>query len=189
MGRVNINLYPGSRGEENKIRKFIFQYFPYVFAGVVGVVILNILLAGITIILSLPYRQLSKKWRKIESAVAGIDSLKRELDTLRSREDKYKSFLQRPFEVAHILADIFSALPRNIWFDEISFKDGEIKLSGYVVEWKMSPSASFDKFIKNLRKEAYFSTYFPLITPRSQRNVNIAGKKAMRFELECRSSK
>jgi len=186
MGKVKINLYPYQDRQENKYLGIMVQYAPFVLLGAGGLILLNIIIFLFTSWLSFPYHRLNKEWKELQPKVEDISSLKKELDDLKLKKKLYMSLVTYKVDISHALADVYASLPKNIWFDRISFHEDTITLVGYAVKWKQFPFASIDRFIKKLRKSEYFSKVFSRINLRSSRRVDLYGRIVMKFEIECK---
>ncbi len=184
--KIQINLYPYQQKEENKYLTIMEKYAPFVLLGGVGLILFNIIIFLLTSWLSFPYRNLSKEWKQLQPKVEQINSLKKELENLELKKKIYTSLVTYKVDISHALADVYDSLPKNIWFDNINFDEDKIIFVGYAVLWKESPLASIDKFIKRLKKTEYFSKIFCHIHLRSSRKIELYGKEAMKFEVECK---
>jgi Tfp pilus assembly protein PilN len=189
MKNIEINLYPYQIKQEKEFIKLIRKLFPVVFLGVAIALALNIVLFVISGVYRLPYNSLNNKWEKLRPQVAGVTSLRDELTSLDKELTSYRDLLKHKVEAAHVLADIYSSLPKNIWLGKIDLKGETMEFIAYVVEWKEDYSVSVNKFIKQLQKEPYFSTIFSNIRLKSQRKQYFSGIEIVRFEVECNSSK
>lgn len=188
MKRIKINLYPHKRTSDKRFIQFIERYLPLVFLALIILFAVNGILFIVTIGARGFYNTLDKKWVEIRPQAGQIDALKKELVSLKEKKKMYLDLIVPKVDPAHICADIFTSLPRNIWLGEMSCNSERLSFAGYVVKLKEDYLLSIDTFIKNLQKQQYFSSVFKNIRLMSSRKTKISGREIMKFEVLCARS-
>ena len=149
MKRININLY--NRGGKKEYELFVFakRFLPQAFSLLLIFVAINVFLLIMNGFYDINRKALTAKWNKVLPQWQRIVSLKNEIASLGSEVAAYRDLCSVGSEASRILSDIYSALPKNIWFRYVYFSQNAISLSGYVVKWRKGYLASVDEFIKN----------------------------------------
>ena len=189
MKKIEINLYPYQVKSDKRIFNILRQFAPYIVLGCAVIIVINIILFIVIGFAHIPYGSLTKEWQELRPQAASIETLKRDVTDLKAKQGVYKELLTYKVEMSHLLADLFAALPKNIWLTEAHFKDDSFNLSGYAVYWKESPLTSIDKFIKNLKREEYYTVTLPHINLATTRKMDFHGKDVVKFEIQCSHSK
>jgi len=188
MKKIEINFCSYSDPKNKKFSQILEKYFPFVFLGAIGLVLVNIIIA-VTIVLSqLPLKNLNEEWARVKPQSEAIGELQSEVDAFRLLEQEYTGLIFKKMELSRVFSDIFTVLPKNIWFGDIVLKKETIEITGYVVEWKEDFSSSITKFITNLQAQEYFQKIFKDINPKGRKIKDLYEKKIMRFEVECKGS-
>ncbi len=187
MKIIRINLHPLREKKEQKTFTMLKKYFPYVFAAFFCLAGINIILLIFTGFYRLPHEKLKKEWQSLTPQVKEILSLKEEVDALNKEKTEYKSLFKKDILISRIFADIQSALPKNIWFEQIKIEKGEINFVGYVVKLNEDYLVSLDSFIKELKKKKYFTGIFPRgnINLKTTRKAKVSGVRVVKFEIGC----
>jgi len=185
MRKIEINLYPYSSSEK-KIDVLIEKYFPFVFLGFLFLFLMNILLFFLNGFITFPLKKIKQKWEKISPQIEKLNNLKREINKLKIKKADLESFYQERVSISHIFADIFKALPKNMWLEKIAYSNRELFLSGYVVKWEKEYLATIDAFIKNLKKEEYFSKIFKNLALKDTRKTEYRGREVTYFILQAK---
>jgi Tfp pilus assembly protein PilN len=186
--KININLYPYKAQEnQGKFMDLLEKYFPFAFIGGIGAVMLNVVLLFFAMVSVMPYQALQKKWERDTPAVRKIDSLRKDNAGLSNKQKRLGELTTPGTAVSRIMADVYRALPENIWLDSVAFSDKSFVFSGNAVKWKEEEyMVSLDKFMKNLRSQEYFVSRFSTIDLKSSRKAEFTGRQIMRFEIECK---
>jgi hypothetical protein len=87
--------------------------------------------------------------------------------------------------MADIFEDIFSSLPKNIWFNNISLKKDILDIRGYVVKLDEDYLVSLEKFINNLKAKQNFSSRFKKINIKDSQKNDFHGAEVLEFYIEC----
>jgi Tfp pilus assembly protein PilN len=186
MKRITINLHPLHHKEEDRIYATIAKYIPYVFLGLIGLVVVNIFLFLLVSLSRLGYKSAAEQWKTFSPQVETVTALKKEVEALTAERNEYSGLFAARVETSRMLADIFASLPKNIWLERIEFNNDNLNFSGYVVRWKEDYLVSLDKFIKNMGKSEYFSTVFKEISLKNSRKNNLHNVEVVRFVIECK---
>lgn len=188
MKKIIINLLPSRGGETaDKILGVVFKYIPFVFLALVVSVLLNIFLFPVGSFSQLRYKKMEAEWKKLEPEAKAVAALKEEVQALQSVKDEYRKLFSGDTKISRLFADLFAALPKNIWLEQITFQGKELSLSGCVVKWKEEYLLSLDKFIKNLNKSEYFSTVFKdKISLKNSRKSTFSNVEIVKFQIECK---
>ncbi len=185
MRKIEINLYPFSSSRK-KVDVLIEKYFPFIFLGFLFLFLINLLLFFLNGFVSFPLKKLEQRWEKVSPQIEKLNGLKREINKLKIRNSDLENFYQNRVFISHIFADIFKALPKNMWLEKIAYSNRRLFLSGYVVKWKEEYLATIDTFIKNLKKEEYFSKIFKNLALKDTRKTEYRGREVTYFILQAR---
>lgn len=189
MKKIDINLYPSTIKGDKRISQLMSNYFPFALLAFCGIIIINIILFIFTGLSSISYTRVEKKWQKVSGPAQELVFLKKEVKFLKEKQRNYNELLSLHVDVSHICGDIYTALPKSIWLEEIKFREGSLKITGYAVRWKEDPAISIDKFVKSLKREKYVSSLFDTIGSRGTRKAEFRGREVEKFEVICKSSK
>lgn len=184
MRKIEINLYRHGIEEEHKAISFMETYFPLAFAGLALLLAINLLFFIITGVAGFTHGRYERKWNAVKEEAARFTVLKKEIDSLQVQREKYMKLFGDPVDISHVLADLYGSFPKNIWVDEIKFKEGTLLVSGYAVRWQQDPLLSIDTLVKNLQQKKYFSSVFPHIGSKGSRKQDFRGVEVIKFEIE-----
>ena len=186
MRKISINLSPQKEDITSAMLQRVVSYTPLV--GVTAVIVLALLLFLQVFIVkqTYAYHGYEKKWRKLESKYNLIKGIKGEIANLKEENQKLKEVATPEHDIVLILGDVFSSLPKNIWFDGLNFKGETINMRGYVAGWNEDYLISLERFINSLREKDYFSSKFSRINIRESVRENYNGVETLKFSIECK---
>lgn len=186
MKKIVINLSPQKENITSEILQRAVSYTPLI--GLIAVIVLAVLLFLQVFIIkqTYVYNGYEKKWAKLESKYNSIERIKGELNNLKEKKQKLKEVATPEHDVVLILGDVFSSLPKNIWFKGLVFKGEAINIRGYVAGWNEDYLISLDGFINSLREKDYFSSKFSRISIKKSTRENYNGVEALKFNIECK---
>ena len=187
MDRININLNPKKENIAQGILENLTSYTPFVGIAVLIVLVLFFLLQLGILKKSHTNHVYSKKWKEWEERSNLIIDLKAEIAKLESEKGAFDSIAEPTYNMPLIFENIFSSLPKNVWFRELSLKENSLNLNGYVVIWQEDPLVSLDSFINLLRQNEYFSSKFIKISIKESPKTRFKTVEVLEFSIECRS--
>ena len=132
------------------------------------------------------YGKYSKKWKERENEYILIRRLKEEISRLEEEKREIKRVVSSEYDIVLILSNIFSSLPKNIWFEELNFEEGIINLKGYVVRWNEDYLISLDRFVNSLCKKEYFFSKFNKVNIKESKRSAFNSLETVKFIIECR---
>jgi len=185
MKKITINLYPFQQGEESLLNKTVAQYIPLFLLALVILVVLNIGAFALANVFEMSRASLANTDKSLVPSVKNIQDLKTELESRVKEKKDYQSISTAQVKIARIMADIYAAMPKNIWLRSFSFDKAAVMLDGAVVKWKEEPIASLDKFIKDLSKKDYFSSQFKSAGVKNYRKGKVQNTETIDFTIEC----
>lgn len=186
MRKISINLSPQKENITSAMLQRAVSYMPLV--GLTAVIVLALLLFLQVFIVkqTYTYNGYEKKWRKWEGKYNLIKSIKGEVTGLKEEKRKLEEVATPEHDIVLILGDIFSSLPKNIWFRGLNFKGETINMRGYVAGWNEDYLISLEGFINSLREKDYFSSKFNRINIRKSARENYNGVETLKFSIECK---
>lgn len=186
MKKIVINLSPQKTKTSNLGLENIIVYTPIV--AISAIVGLGLVLLLHLAVLKQAHSHSSKLkvWKKWESKAKTLGETKQKIAESRTRLDQLAAVLTPKYEMSSVLGDIFSVLPKNIWFKELDFYEKALVIKGYVVKWNQDYLASLDGFIKALRERGYFSSKFNSLSIKGSQKVNFNGLEVLKFTIECK---
>ncbi|NQT28278.1 MAG: PilN domain-containing protein [Candidatus Omnitrophica bacterium] len=186
MRKIAINLSPQKENITSAVLQNLVSYTPLVglTAGVVLVILLflQVFIAKQTY----TYNGYEKKWKKLESKYNLLKGIKEEANNLKEEKENLERVATPEHNVVLILEDIFSSLPKNIWFDGLNFEGEAIDIRGYVAGWNEDYLISLGGFINSLREKDYFSSKFSRINIRKSARESYNGVETLKFSIECK---
>lgn len=184
--RIEINLLPRQKKSMVFFLNLCRNYFSYLTLALLIIVVMNILLfAGIKLT-SVSYKKLTLDLKKLSSSTTNIKNDKAVLDKLLKAKQWYNTFDENNIYASKLLANLFSSLPKDIWFKVIYFNENYLKISGSIVPGNEDYLLSANNFIGSLNKNNYFSHHFKTIKLKKTYPTQIAGVEVMDFVIECR---
>ena len=186
MKKIVINLSPQKEKITSTILQNMVSYTPLV--GVTtGFVLIPILLLQLFIFRqTYEYKNYSGRWKKWENKYNSIKRIKEEISRLKEEKERIEEVVTPEYDIVLILSDVFSSLPKNVWFKELTFKKGSINLKGYVVRWNEDYLISLDRFINSLREKEYFVSRFSKVNIKESKKSTFNGLETTKFIIECR---
>ena len=185
MSKIVINLNPQKEHATSEVMRSIVGYTPLLLlsAGLIFVVI--VLLQLVAFQKTYSYNVYKSKWAQWEDEDRLLKEIKADIARLDAEKLATTQVVTPTYEMAKIFADIFSALPKNIWFSNLSLQGDSLSLQGNVVRWNEDYLASLDKFIEKLRQSQYFSTKFQKLNIKQSQKTNFNGVEVLQFSIEC----
>jgi Tfp pilus assembly protein PilN len=185
MKKITINLYPFQQGEESPLNKVAAQYIPLFLLALAVLVVINIGAFALANVFEMSRASLANTDKSLLPSVKNIQDLKTELETHTKEKKDYQSIAMAQIKMARIMADLYAAMPKNVWLRSFSFDKTSITLDGAVVKWKEEPMASLDKFIKDLNKRDYFASQFQGAGVKNYRKGKAQNTETIDFTIEC----
>jgi len=187
MNKIVIDLNPQKRHPLSAAMQNLISYTPLLGLCVIFGLILVLLLQIIIIRKSYLYRYNTLKWEKRKDEFSQLSEIKKNIRTLSQEKDRLQKLIIPQHEMSRILGGFFSALPKNIWLEKMSFSEGFINLEGNVIKWQEDYLVSLSHFIEALQKEDYFSSKSWKVNIKESRKIKFNGLEVLNFIIECRS--
>lgn len=190
---IDINLIPGKKSQGlGNVGGFNFSLL-----NVKMLLISIIALYGVDIFVSSHFdsklEELTQKenairseQRKVSGKLRNLAKVKKEVENLNKQEivlakkiDVIKKIVdkrQNPFKVLKYIAE---NTPKDIWLNELEFKDNKLKLLGNSKSWK-----SIGKFLENLKTSIFFNTNISYKEPEGVEKT-FKGQRVEVFEIEA----
>ena len=185
MKKITINLYPFQRGEESPLNKIVARYKPLLLLALAVLTVINIGAFALANIFEMSRASLANTEKSLAPSVKNIQGLKDALEAGVKEKKDYQSVLTAQTKITLIMADVYAAMPKNIWLRSFSFDRDTVMLEGAVVKWKEEPMTSLDKFIKGLSKKDYFASQFKNASVKNYRKGKIQNTETIDFMIEC----
>ena len=186
MKKISINLSPQKEDITSAMLQGVVSYTPLIGLTAVIVFVLLFFLQIFIVKQTYTYNGYEKKWKQWESKYNLLKGIKGEVVNLGEEKQKLEEVATPEYDVVRILEDIFSSLPKNIWFGRFNFKGETIDIKGYVAGWNEDYLTSLDGFINSLREKDYFSSKFSRINIRKSSKENYNGAETLKFNIECK---
>ena len=186
MKKISINLSPQKEDVTSVVLQKMISYTPTVGLSLVVFSALLLLLQIFIAKQTYTYGGCEKKWEGLEDKYNLIEGIKEEIRALEEEKQKLEKVATPEHNIVLILGDIFSSLPKNIWFDGLNFKGETIDMRGYVVGWNEDYLISLDGFINSLREKDYFSLKFSRVNIKKSAKEKYNGAETLKFSIECK---
>lgn len=190
MSKIIINLNPKKERVSSEVLQNVVAYTPL---AILAAAVFLILVLGLQIVSLKKMHTNSvynKKWAQWEQKYKSIQAIKMEIANLENENNDLQKVTTPKYKLEAIFGDIFAALPRNIWFNNLNFDKGTLTLKGSVASWGDNSEdylVSLDKFINSLREKNYFSSKFNKININESQKNNFNGIEVLEFAIECKS--
>lgn len=185
MKKITINLYPFQQGEESSFSKIIGRYIPLFLLALILLLILNVGAFMLANVVEMSRVSLENTNKNLAPSIKDIQDLKNTLAANAKEKQDYQSVLTAQTQMSRIMADVYSAMPKNTWLRSFTFDKDTVTLEGAVVKWKEEQMASLDKFIKDLNKKAYFSSQFKNTGVKNYRKGKVQNVETIDFVISC----
>jgi len=185
MSKIIINLNPQKDHAPSEIMRRVVCYTPLLALSIGLIFVVIVLLQLVAFQKTHSYNIYKAKWAEWEDKDRLLKEIKSDLARLESEKLAVEEVVTPEYEMAKIFADMFSALPKNIWFSNIYFKEKFLRLQGSVVRWNEDYLASLDRFIDNLRQGEYFSAKFDTVNIKQSQKTKFNGVEVLQFLIEC----
>jgi Tfp pilus assembly protein PilN len=186
MKKISINLSPQKETVATALLERVVSYTPSVGLTAVLVLAIIIFLQMFVFKQAYQYSGYSRKWKQWEGKYRELKKIKEGTAELEEEKQKLEEVATAEYDIVRILDDIFSALPGNIWFEGLEFKEGFINLRGYAVTWGEDYLVSLEGFINSLRKREYFSSRYNKVSIRESKRTSLNGVETLKFIIECK---
>ncbi|MDD4954601.1 MAG: PilN domain-containing protein, partial [Candidatus Omnitrophica bacterium] len=90
-------------------------------------------------------------------------------------------------QIPDIFEDVFSSLPKNIWFSSMNLKKNTLDIRGYVDKVDEDYLVSLEKLGNNLKSKKYFGSKFKKINIKDSQKKEFNGMEVLEFYIECAS--
>ena len=185
MNKIVINLNPRKSNASQGLITNILAYVPLLALAIGAVFVVIVLLQVFAFQKQHALSGQQAKWAERHDDDKLIKRLKDSIAKLEKEKNLAAAVLTPDNQADRLLEDLYAALPKNIWLDDLQFKEGLLNLRGNVVRWEEDDLLSLDKFIKGLRASQYFSSRFSKVNIKQSQKANIRGVDVLRFTLEC----
>ncbi|MBU1122522.1 MAG: PilN domain-containing protein [Candidatus Omnitrophica bacterium] len=186
MSQIYINLNPRKERVESIIFHKIVSYLPFVALGVGATFIVILVMNFFVIGKMATFNRYKQQWKANEDKYNQILKIKSQAQQL-SQEAKILRQVTTPAtRIVKVLEDVYKVLPQNIWFKDLTFKEGSINFQGYVVAWKEDYLISLvDKFMSPLKQREYFSSKFSKVNLKHSQRKTFYGIEVLEYSMEC----
>jgi len=182
MDKIYINLNPKQKKEENAVLKKISYLLSL---GVLLLLIVIIALGALIGIKASVYKYDETKWATWKEKYTTLSRIKQDMANLENDKNEFKKLLTPKNQMSNIFEDIFSSLPKNIWFNSMNLKKDTLEIRGYVVKIEEDYLVSLEKFVNSLKAKEYFSSKFKKINIKDSQNKDFNGTEVLEFYVEC----
>lgn len=186
MKRIVIDLNPDKKHALGENVQRVINFTPVLVLLSLGIFVLLVILQAAIIQKKHKLNESTIQEESWQEKANVIQLLKTEIFELEKEKNILREVIVSEDEVAKILNDIFSSMPKNIWFDSFNFNGEIISLAGYVVKWKEDSLASLEKFIGSLGNKQYFSSKFKRAHIVDSKKVDFNGVEVLKFNIECK---
>jgi len=186
MKKVSINLNPQKENVITAVLERVVSYTPLAGLAAALVLVLIIFLQMLVFKQAYDYSKYNKKWKMWKGKYEEIKKIKKGVAKLEKEKNTLEETTTPKYDIVLILEDIFSSLPKNIWFEKLEFEREAINLRGYVVTWGEDYLVSLDGFINSLRENEYFSSKFIKLNIKESRRTTFNGVETLKFIIECK---
>lgn len=187
MDKININLNPQKKSTPSAVMQNLVSYTPLVgLCTVLGLVL--ILFLQIFVVRRIYVnRRYSVEWAGWTEKSILLSKIKQNIANLEQEKERLQELNIPRYEIYRVFGDIFSSLPKNIWFEKLTFSNGFLNLEGNIVRWQEDYLVSLDRFIDSLQESEYFSSKFEKVNIKESRKVKFNGIEVLNFIIECKS--
>ncbi|MDD4955641.1 MAG: hypothetical protein PHP17_06350, partial [Candidatus Omnitrophica bacterium] len=131
MDKIYINLSPKEKKKENALLKNVSYYIS------VGIFLLLVVLVCIGVLIGVRasvYKYEDIKWAKWREKYIILSKIKQDIKSLENDRNEFEKMLTPKNQIPDIFEDVFSSLPKNIWFSSMNLKKNTLDIRGYVVK-------------------------------------------------------
>ena len=186
LSKIIINLNPKKEQSSGVFLEKFISFAPLV-------ILLSIIILIVLLLLQLfivgQIRGVNIKraeWKEWENKSSEINLIKSDISILQEEKLRLENVVNPKNDIALIIGEIYSSLPKNIWFSKLSFTEENIEIKGYVVKWQEDYLASVDKFIKNLINKEYFKSKFEKVNMTGSDQIEFNGVEVLGFSVKCK---
>lgn len=182
MDKIYINLNPKQKKEGNAVLKKISYLLG------LSILLLLVIIIAFGVLISIKasvYKYDDIKWAKWKEKYTTLNRIKQDVANLENEKNEFKKLLTPKNKMSNIFEDIFSSLPKNIWFNSMNLKKDTLDIRGYVVKIEEDYLVSLEKFINNLKVKEYFSSRFKKINIKDSQKKDFNGAEVLEFYVEC----
>ncbi|RKY27577.1 MAG: hypothetical protein DRP61_03910 [Candidatus Omnitrophota bacterium] len=180
---IEINLLPPQYQKKIKTINCLNKLMPYLFLGLLVILGFNLVLSLFIFQRKTTLNRIKSAWHKKMPFFQEINSLKENLSKLSQEYNSLRSIANSGYSFSELMYLIYTNLPINIWFKEITFKEGVLAIKGTVLDYQKNVSLSLKEFVDNLKKVAKITKVFPKIKIVSQEMRRIKDRRILYFEL------
>ena len=180
---IEINLLPSQYQKKIKTINYLNKLMPYLFLGLLVILGFNLVLSLFIFQRKTTLNRIKSAWHKKMPFFQEINSLKENFSKLSQEYNSLRSIANSGYSFSELMYLIYTNLPINIWFKEITFKEGVLTIKGTVLDYQKDVSLSLKEFIDNLKKVAKITKVFPKIKIVSQEMRRIKDRRILYFEL------
>jgi len=184
--KISINLNPQKEDASGRVFENVFSCTPLVGLATILVWIFILSLQAVILKKVYTHSRYKHKWVEWAPKANTLKQLKDEIAKLESTDNKIRELTTPKYEIAAILKDLFSSLPKNVWFETLDFTEDFINLKGYVVKWHEDYLFSLDTFIGTIKGKKYFSSKFNKVNIKDSQKANFNGIEVLQFVIECK---
>jgi Tfp pilus assembly protein PilN len=182
MDKIYINLSPKQKKEGNDAIRNVSPYLGLAIFALLGIIII----VGVVIAMRasvLKYTDI--QWSKWKERYSTLSRIEQDIANLGKDKNEFTKMLTPKNQMANMFGDIFSSLPKNIWFNSMNLKKDALDIRGYVVKIDEDYLVSLEKFINNLKSKEYFNSKFKKINIKDSQKKDFNGTEVLEFYLEC----
>ena len=187
MDKININLNPQKKSTPSAVMQNLVSYTPLVGLCTVLGLILILFLQIFVVRRIYVNRRYSVEWAGWTEKSILLSKIKQNIANLEQEKERLQELNIPRYEIYRVFGDIFSSLPKNIWFEKLTFSNGFLNLEGNIVRWQEDYLVSLDRFIDSLQESEYFSSKFEKVNIKESRKVKFNGIEVLNFIIECKS--
>ena len=185
---IEINLLPPEYKKRINIIGYLSDFLPYLLLVIPLILSLNLILGLLITKRAVSLKGVEYAWNKQEPSFKEINSLKEELAKLRKDYNNLNDLVYSKVKFSEIMYLLYSNLPLNVWFKELTYKDKILSIKGGALDLEKDASISLREYVNSLR-ETKISEDFSEIDVKSQELRRIKDKNVLFFDLQLTNEK
>ncbi|MCK4917486.1 MAG: PilN domain-containing protein [Candidatus Omnitrophica bacterium] len=186
FSKIIINLNPKKEQSSGSFSQKLISFTPLVILSNICIFIVLLLLQFFIISQIRSVNITNNKWKEWEIKSNAINLIKSDINNLQKEKIKLENVVNPKNDTALILDEIYASLPKNIWFNKLSFTEENMVIKGFVVKWQEDYLVSVDKFINNLINKEYSKSKFEKVNMTGSNQIKFNGIEVLEFSVKCK---
>ncbi len=181
---IELNLLPEDLQKENKFRSiptFLIKKVAIAFIALLALVHLFVLFSIFFVNAKKINLKKNLSRPEVKEKINQVKTVEQELNTLKESSGVVADLINRKLSYTKILHSLNKYTATGMWFDNLAVSGSGLSLNGKVVSLQADEMAGINNFLKDLKSDRNFISFFSTLVLDSSTRITYRNKEVVKF--------